>query len=172
MRPIEIMLRVLFDTNIYGLLIKEEDTEKIVQKIKDEKDFIVYGYRSIRRELQNIPKISKLSRRTRVQLLTLYDKITGKHFFDNSIEITKLAKKYYDAYRNNGGNYNWDTNIRIDFMIVACASFNGLDIIYSNDKKTSLGKPAIKAYKQINIKESFRTPYFLDYKNLLAKFRD
>ena len=32
--------------------------------------------------------------------------------------ITNLARKYYDCYRNFGGNYGWDTSIRIDFMIV------------------------------------------------------
>ena len=75
----------------------------------------------------------------------MYDRITGDHFLRNSIAITSLTKKYYDHYRNLGGIYDWDTNIRIDFMIVACASFNGLDIVYSDDQKTMLGKVALKA---------------------------
>lgn len=166
------MLRVIFDTNIYGLILKERNADELVENIKKEKEFIVYGYRPIRKEIQDIPKATKLSKRTRVHLLTLYDDITGKHFLEHSIQITNLAKKYYDAYRNNGGIYNWDTSIRVDFMIVACASFKGLDVIYSVDNKTLLGKPAIKAYNHINLKENFRTPNFLKYQQLLEKFRN
>ncbi|MBR9690824.1 hypothetical protein GOV08_04015 [Candidatus Woesearchaeota archaeon] len=57
-------------------------------------------------------------------------------------------------------------------MIVACASFRGLDIVYSADNKTLLGKPALKAYHRINIKENLRTPNFLKYVDLLEKFRN
>ena len=56
-------------------------------------------------------------------------------------------------------------------MIVACASFYGLDIVYSADNRTLLGKASLKAYKHINIKENLRTPDFLKYQDLLRKFR-
>jgi len=104
--------------------------------------------------------------------LGLYDRITENHFLEQSIKITHLAKKYYDYYRNIGGIYGWGTSIRIDFMIVACASFYSLDIVYSADNKTMLGKHALKAYHHINIKESLRTPGFLKYDDLLMKFRN
>jgi predicted nucleic acid-binding protein len=104
-------------------------------------------------------------------LLNLYDRITGNHFLEHSIKITSLARKYYDNYRRLGGIYGWDTSIRIDFMIVACASFHGLDIIYSADNQTLLGKHALKAYNHINLKENLRTPSFLKYNDLLKKFR-
>ena len=94
-----------------------------------------------------------------------------EHFLEHSIEITILAKKYYDCYRNFGGIYGWDTSIRIDFTIVACSSFNGLDVVYSGDNKTLLGKHALKSYKHINMKENLRTPDFLKYEDLLKKFR-
>jgi len=102
----------------------------------------------------------------------MYDCITGGHYLKNSIELTNLAKKYFDHYRNLGGTYGWDTNIQIDFMIVACASFNGLDIVYSDDQRTMIGKTAMKAYQHINLNENLRTPYFLKYEDLLKKFRD
>lgn len=57
-------------------------------------------------------------------------------------------------------------------MIVACASFNGLDIVYSDDQRTMLGKVALKAYHHINIKENKRTPDFLHYADLMLKFRN
>lgn len=81
-------------------------------------------------------------------------------------------EKYYDYYRKQGGNYGWDTTIRVDFMIVACASIYGLDVVYSADNKTLLSKPALKSYSHINLKENFRTPNLLKYKDLLVKFRE
>lgn len=166
------MLRVIFDTNIYGLLLQEDDADKLERKITEDKEFVVYGYKPIRQEIREIPKMTKLSRRARIALLSLYDRITGKHFLEHSIKVTELAKKYYNYYRNLGGIYGWDTSIRIDFMIVACASFNGLDIVYSADDKTLLSKHALKAYKHINLKDSFRTPNFFKYSELINKFRN
>lgn len=165
------MLKVIFDTNIYGRLLEEKDAKEIENKIIADKEFIVYSYQPIRKEIRDIPKITKLSKRTRILLLELYDRITENHFLQNSIKITDLAKKYYGHYRNLGGIYGWGTSIKIDFMIVACASFYGLDVVYSADNKTLLGKFAIKAYRHINIKENFRTPDFLKYEDLLLKFR-
>lgn len=154
------------------MLIEENDWLQLEQKIKTDKDFIVYGYQPIRKELRNIRKVTKLSKNVRIALLSLYDKITKNHFLKDSINVTNLAKKYYDSYRNFGGIYNWNTNIRVDFMIVACASFYGLDIVYSGDNKTLLGKSALKAYKHINLKESLRSPDFLKYTDLLKKLRN
>lgn len=165
------VLRVIFDTNIYGNLAEELDREEIEKRIKDEKDFIVYNFAPIRKEIRNIPKTTKASKKARILLLRVYDNITEGHFLENSIKITNLAKMYYSHYRNLGGIYGWETNIRVDLMIVACASFHGLDIVYSDDQRTMLGKIALKAYKHININENLRTPYFLHYIDLLNKFR-
>ncbi|MBI2572540.1 PIN domain-containing protein [Candidatus Woesearchaeota archaeon] len=166
------MLRVLFDTNIYGNLLEEPDADEIEQRIQDEKDFVVYHFPLIRQEIRNIPRITKSSRKARISLLEMYDHITKGHYVRNSIEITRLAKKYYDHYRNLGGTYGWDTNIRIDFIIVACASFYELDIVYSNDQRTMLSKDSLKSYHHINLNENRPTPHFLKYDNLLRKFRD
>ncbi|MBU0460260.1 MAG: hypothetical protein ABIH82_06270 [Candidatus Woesearchaeota archaeon] len=165
------VLRVIFDTNIFGNLLEEPDTEEIERRINEEKDFIVYNFLPIRKELRNIPTTTKASKKARKILLSMYDRITGDHFLKNSIVITSLAKKYFDHYRNLGGIYGWDTNIRIDFMIIACASFNGLDVVYSDDQRTMLGKVALKAYQHININENLRTPDFLKYEDILQKFR-
>ena len=165
------MLRVVFDTNIYGNLLEEPDAEEIEIRIREEKDFVVYNFPLIRKEIRNIPKATDASRKARLSLLEMYDRITGGHYLRNSIEITLLAKKYFDHYRNLGGTYGWDTNIRVDFMIVACGSFYGLDIVYSDDQRTMLGKDAMKAYQHININERLRTPNFLKYADLLNQFR-
>ena len=166
------VLRVIFDTNIYGNLAEEPDREDIEKRIQEEKGFVVYNFPLIRKEIRNIPKVTKSSRRARILLLSMYDRITGGHYLKNSLQITSLAKKYFDHYRNLGGTYGWDTNIRVDFMIVACASFNGLDVVYSDDQRTMLGKTALKAYHHINVKENLRIPSFLKYEDILKKFRD
>lgn len=165
------MLRVIFDTNIYGNLLEEEDSERIEENIKKEKDFVVYGYSDIRKEIRNIPTNKPISRNARILLLEMYDRITENHFLKHSIEITRLARRYCDYYRSLGGIHGWDTNIRIDFMITACASFHGLDIVYSADNKTMFNKKALKSYEHINMKENLRTPNFLKYGDLLNKFR-
>ena len=166
------MLRVIFDTNIYGLLIKEKNIDEITNKIKEDKEFKIYNYIPIRKEIRNIPKRTKESKRARILILQLYDSITEEHILKESIKIGCLAKKYYDNYREHGGIYGWDTNIRIDFMIVACAVLNELDIVYSDDKHTMLSKPALKSYKHINLKENLRTPNFYHYNDLLFKFKN
>lgn len=166
------MLRVIFDTNIYGFLVKEQDSIDIEKRIIDDKEFVVFSYRPLRKEMRDIPKITKLSKKTRILILGLYDRITEGRMLQDSLDIHHIAKKYYDLYRENGGIYSWDTSIRIDFMLVACASKYGLDIVYSADKKTLLSKAALTAYKHVNIKENLRTPGFLLYEDLLLKFRN
>ncbi len=165
------MLRVVFDTNIYGNLLEEPDAEEIERRIREEKEFVVYNFPLIRKEIRNIPKLTEASRKARISLLEMYDRITGGHYLRNSIEITLLAKKYFDHYRNLEGSYGCDTNIRVEFMIVACGSFYVLDIVYSDDQRTMLGKDAMKAYHHININERLRTPNFLKYADLLNQFR-
>ncbi len=165
------MLRVLFDTNIYGNLLEEADAGEIERRIKEEKGFIVYNFPLIRKEIRNIPKLTKVSRKVRISLLEMYDRITEGHFLKDSIKIHNISMKYYNHYRNLGGIYNWDTNIRVDFMIVACASLYSLDVVYSDDQRTMLGKTALKAYQHININERLRTPNFLKYPDLLKQFR-
>ncbi len=166
------MLRVIFDTNIYGRLASEPDGLTLEERIRNEKYFIVYGYAPIRQEIRNIPKSSKLSQRNRMLLLNLYDKITGNHLLPDSIKVNHLAKKYFDYYQQSGGGYSWQSSIKFDFMIVACASIHGLDIIYSADNKTMSNKTAIKTYHHINLNEYYRTPHFLKYEELLEQFRN
>jgi hypothetical protein len=149
------MLRVIFDTNIYGKLIEEHDFEQITTKIKEDNNFKVYGFQVIRKELRNTPKTSKLGKFSkRNLLLNLYDGITGGRYLKDSLQIHRLAMKFYNAYREFGGIQNWNkSNIDIDFTIVACASFYELNIVVSDDSKTMISKSALKAYKRICVKE-------------------
>ncbi|MFH1455551.1 MAG: hypothetical protein ABIF40_01225 [archaeon] len=166
------MLRVIFDTNIYGLLIKEKDLYSIQKKICADKEFIIYGYKPIRKELRNTNKIKRQGKlKTRNLLLNLYDELTKGCYSKDSINIHNLAFKFYKLYRVYGGICNWNkSNINIDFMIVAYACFYKLYIIISNDAKTLLNKNAQKAYRQICLEENLRLPNFWTYSELKNKY--
>lgn len=167
------MLRVIFDTNIYGLLVLEKEEPEIRKKIKKDKDFIIYGFKEIRKELRKVPKEAKLGRLSkRNYLLNLYDALTEGKYLKESIKINKLALKYYNTYRNFGGIYSWrKTNIDVDFTIVACASLNKLDVVVSEDNKTLFSKPALKAYRHIGIKEGCWIPNFWRYSDLRKRYK-
>jgi hypothetical protein len=47
------MLRVIFDTNVYGKLIEEDTFADIKDQIRDDKEFIVYGFKPVRKELRD-----------------------------------------------------------------------------------------------------------------------
>lgn len=165
------MLRTLFDTNIYGKLAIEPDIKTLREQIENEKDFLVYGFDLIRKEIRNIPVSNPLARKNRILLLGLYDQITKQRSFSTTLQIQQLSKQYYARYMELGGAYGWDTNIHIDFSIVACASTHGLDIVYSDDKRTLASEKAIQAYTEINSRKNVRPPTFLNYAVLLKKFR-
>ena len=166
------MLRVIFDTNIYGLLIKEDKISVIREKILKDKDFIIYGFKLVRSELRDTPKEEKLGKlKTRNLLLSLYDELTKGRYLKDSIQINRLALKFYNTYREFGGIRNWkESNIDIDFTIVACASFYKLDVVISDDSKTMLSKKARKAYRHITLKEGMWNPNFWKYSDLKTKY--
>lgn len=167
-----VMLRVIFDTNIYGKLIEEVNTPDIIAKIKNDENFKVYGFQPIRKELRDTPKTSKLGKLSRRNiLLGIYDQLTGERYLQDALQIHRLALKFYNTYRQFGGIYNWDkTNIDVDFTIVACATFYNLDIVISDDQKTLLSKTALKAYKHICVKEGYRLPDFWNYSHLKVRY--
>jgi len=165
------MLRVIFDTNIYGKLVEESNFEDIATKIRNDSDFKVYGFQLIRRELRDTPKKSKLGRlNKRNLLLNLYDGITNGRYLEDSIKIHKIAMKFYNSYRTFDGIQNWES-INMDFTIVACASFYRLDIVISDDIHTMLSKNALKAFKHICIKEGLWHPNFWKYSDLKVRYK-
>jgi len=166
------MKRVIFDTNVYGNLIDEHDYPVLEHAILADDEFIVYGYSYIRKELRKIPKKTDLSKKARSMLLVLYDSITKGRVLEHMPKIENIAKSYHLLYKQLGGTYSWDTSIKIDFLLVACASVNGLDLIYSADRKTMVSRPALKAYEQVNTQRKLSTPTFIDYKKLLEEFRN
>jgi len=166
------MLRVIFDTNIYGNLLKREDYEQLKERIVRSNNIIVYGYSEIRKELRNIPKLTPESRKTRVALLGLYDSIIRDRNIIHTKEIVSLAKRYHTSYVKIGGNHSWQSNFREDLMIVAAATLNILDIVFSADNKTMLNTLARKAYQSVNKKKKLKTPKFIEYNKMIERINE
>lgn len=167
------MLRVIFDTNIYGKLVEENNFRDIATQIAEDKDFKIYGFQPIRKELRDTPKSAKLGKfNKRNLMLSLYDGITEGKYLKDSLKIHRLAMKFYNTYRDFGGIRNWQkTNIDIDFTIVACATFYKLDLVISDDSKTMLSKSALKAFKHVCVKEGFWQPNFWKYSDLKIRYK-
>ncbi len=154
-------------------LFEELNIEQIGDQITADKDFIIYGFPPIRKELRDTPKSERLGRfNTRNLLLNLYDKFTKGRYLHDSLEIHQLALKFYNTYRSFGGIKNWqESNIDIDFTIVACASTYRLDLVISDDSRTLLSKPALKAYKHICVKDALWQPNFWKYSDLKVRYK-
>ncbi len=60
--------------------------------------------------------------------------------------------------------------MKVDFLIVACASIKQIDIIYSGDREAmsqhKLGKRCIRAYRTINNNHKLKLPIFWKYSDL------
>jgi len=156
------VLRVIFDTNIYGFLLQEPNLELVEQKLIHESNLKVYGCQIIRQELRD-----KAEKKARIALLELYDHITKEIRLEEKAKTDKLAKEYYEEAKSirKGDIRNWE-ELREDYTIVAIASAYNLDIVFSHDQKTMLSDYSKEAYTKVNLKASLRTPNFVDYKHL------
>ena len=157
------MERAILDTNIYGLIVVDEDRDKIRYSIQKKEAIIVYGLPVIRKELRDTPKSIRIGgANLRIALLGLYDELTKNRTLKFMSESEKLANNYLSIYKEIGG-YASKVEIIKDLTIVACASLNSLDIVVSNDNKTMLSEVALKSYKIVNQLKKIRTPRFLNY---------
>lgn len=157
------MKRILLDTHFYGLLSKDEERLRIVEKIKAGGKIVIYGFKTIRNELRDVPKLIRTENKNlRIDLLNLYDSIVENHVLELTGNILEIAENYYKAYKEFGGIRSKE-DVRNDLIIVSAASLNNLDIVVSNDEKTMLAENAVRAYALINSVINKRTPKFISY---------
>ena len=165
------MQRVVLDTNIYGLIVVDEDRTKVRNKIEKEKIVVVYGLQLIRKELRDTPKNIKVEgANLRNYLLSIYDEITKNHTLKFTDEAENLAESYFNIYKELGG-YASRVEIMKDFVIVGSASLNYLDIVVSNDNKTMLSDKSIKAYRIVNSLKNIRMPRFMSYEEFKKELK-
>ena len=99
------MKRVILDTNIYGLIVVDEDRGKIRNSVEKEKVVIVYGFPIIRKELRDTPKNIRIKgANLRNDLLIVYDGLVKNQELKLTGNTEKLADDYFNDYREVGGH--------------------------------------------------------------------
>ena len=153
------MINALFDSNIYGILIVDKDNgPDLIQKIKSDSNFIIHNFKLIRNELRGAPAT-----------LPVYDRLVAKRVIVENKQISDLAHKYFENYKQNGG-VQGQKKIMNDFKIVACATLYNCDLVVTEDQRTLLNPVSIMAYRYVNLKINRRTPTFYRYKDIKNKY--
>lgn len=168
------MKRLLLDTNIYGLIVERNEDEEFKNLVK-RSDIIVYGCSAVRKELRDIPKEKTMLRGQSVRkvrnfLLNLYDTVTKEHEIVVDERTKELASKYLEYYEEITGKTVLD-HFKIDFILVACASIHGLNLIVSEDHKTLMSSDAIRTYHNINVNNKINMPGLYTYEELKRLLR-
>lgn len=166
------MKRILSDTNIYELILKEFEIEQL-RKAKEKRPVIFYGVDIIRKELRSIPKGRRETVRNelvklRNALLSIYDILVDNHVYKTDTKTSRIAEDYYIAYAVLKGKAPKDEIIN-DFKIVATASLHNIDILVSEDNKTMLAEKSLKAYNSVNDVHKLRSPNFIGCQKPLIK---
>ena len=149
----------LLDSNIYGLLVADiKDGPDLIEKIKQDPNFVIHNFKLIRNELRKAPS----------KVLPVYDNLVANRVIQETKQIKDLANLYFKEYKTNGG-VQGQKKILNDFKIVACATLLNSDLVISEDRRTMLHPTAIKSYRNININIG-RTPTFFTYTDLKKKY--
>lgn len=159
------MKRIMFDTSVYGRLVKEEE---VLDKVNDKRkthEFVIYGTPLIRQELRATPKTALYgAKKLRILLLSTYDSFIIKE--NQNLKFNKLietlSEDYFLEYRKNRGNLSNEA-MRNDFIIIATATIYQLDIVISDDESTMLSDKAIKSYVHVNKIYGMKDPQFKKY---------
>lgn len=155
-------IRLMLDTNIYGLFFEQNELEKVEQLIETKK-LLIYGFAIIRKELRSIPStIQHEEGNFRNKILQTYDRITYGHHYELNSLINQLALEYANELASQFQKEKyWN-----DFLIVACATLHELDILVSEDRRTMISPNAIKIYEKVNQQNQLRTPKFYSKKEM------
>src|SRR3989344_7237442 len=159
------MKRTMFDTSVYGELVKEPEVVPLIAK-HIPSDFVIYGTPIIREEIRALSKEAMLDgKNKRILLLRIYDSFVKKD--NHSLQITDIieiiAHDYFVEYKKSGGSLALKEIIN-DFRIVACAAVHHLDIVVSEDKKSLLSSNSINAFNIVNRKNQLQNPEFISFK--------
>lgn len=165
----------ILDTNVYGELLIEKDSMKIIKKIQRDKTLYLYGITVIEHELQDVPTDKKIKGKIfKGFVLSVYKSLIDSEITSSPI-TNYLASQYYKKYvelRKSGRYYKVvkdkelkynENDLKIDFEIIAIASLKGVDIVVSADNRTMLSRLATETYKIVNKINGLRTPKLIDY---------
>ena len=132
-------------------------------KIGSSENLIVYGFTVVRKELRDTPKnLVKKGRKFRSTLLKSYDALIQGH----DLQLTKPVEALGEEYLTNYTGDISKKKLRNDFLIVACATLNQLDILVSEDNHSMFSRKAIEAYNKVNSENGLKAPNFHSIKQL------
>jgi|SRR3989344_2275007 len=158
-------LRVMFDTNIFGLLVADE--RFLIPKIAKAVNVIVYGCKVVRDELRDTPRSQKIANKNlRIELLNTYDLLVGVHDLQGGDLAQFLAEEYLKEYQ--GGVPR--RKIFADFQIVAIASLKRLPVVCTEDNRTMASKEAIRVFGKVNSRNNLEEVRFIgltEFKRLI-----
>lgn len=165
----------ILDTNVYGEILIEKESIKIINRIEKDRSLLIYGIDVIEQELYDVPTDKKIKGKIFRELVLL----TYKSLIDEEITLPPLAdylaSQYYKKYlelRKSGRYYKLtkvkefkynEDDLKIDFQIISVASLKGVDIVVSADKRTLLSNMASETYNIVNRINGLRTPKLVDY---------
>ena len=161
----ELMKRVILDTNIYGEIIERDDIDLVLNNIS-KSNLVIYGCDIITKELRKISKekvtiSAGKKKKLRSIILSVYHSLAKKDLAITQ-EIMEIADLFYITYIKLGGSISRE-KIFSDFIIVALASKNGLDIVYSSDNQTMMSYLSMRTYDVVNTIRKLKTPNFKNY---------
>src|SRR3989344_314756 len=152
----------ILDTNVYGELLIEKDSEKIIKNIDKDESLYIYGIDIIKKELQDVPSDKKIKGYIFKEFVTS----TYNSLIDEELNISPItsyiASQYYRKYkelRKSGKYYKivknkelkyTEEDLKNDFQIIAIASLKGIDIVISADQRTMLSSIAKTTYDIVN----------------------
>lgn len=156
------MNRVLFDTNIYGYLADEPDLVDLKSFLRNSNKLKVCGCSIVRKELRK-----NSNKPIRDALLELYDFVTKGKDIDVQKKAVTLAKSFHKKAKEIGKEKvkSWK-EMEHDMLLIAAATLNNLDVVFSADERTMLGKYCVEAYQIISLQQGLRPPQLLTYKQL------
>ena len=165
----------ILDTNVYGEILVERESVRIVERMKNDKSLFVYGLDVIEQELSDVPSDKKIKGDIFRELALL----TYKSLTDEELVLSPLAKylaseyfKKYAALRKSGKFYRLtkskefkyaEADLKVDFEIIATASLQEVEVVVSADKRTMLSAIARETYALVNKVNRLTTPKLEDY---------
>jgi len=163
----------ILDTNVYGEILIEKNSEKVIDNIEKDKSLYIFGVDIIKEELHDVPSDKKIKGKIfRETILSAYNSLIDEELISPPI-ARYLASQYYKNYSKlmKSGKYIFkkkelkysEEDLKNDFQIIAIAALKGIDIIVSADKRTMLSDIAKKTYDVVNKINNLRTPRLIDY---------
>ncbi len=164
------MRELMFDTSVYGELVDDDEAlVRIANHVNS--GFIVFGSSTVRRELEETPAVTLVSRgkfkglNLKELLLWVYRLFVERS--GGEVAATDLVEVLALRYQVQLGGVKSQVKTLADLSIVAAASLHGINLFVSADKR-QISKELVTAYSAVNAHYQLIAPEFVLY----AEFRD